>query len=143
LYSTFHTRNQQLLYTFYHHSLERPNFLQDVTQLTKNLPFYLLNLCDGIGWLWFLEKFIQSWRDFNIKIRKLSWRQQYRAWSDYMYMQSSLASYWWQRLITYGSSSVRAMRVHWHLSWPLCVFAFWDYRLFKLQGLQYKNGDNQ
>ena len=33
--------------------------------------------------------------------------QQYRAWSDSTDMQAGLTLYWWQRLITSGSSRVR------------------------------------
>ena len=33
--------------------------------------------------------------------------QQYRAWSDCTDVQSGLALYWWQRLITFGVSRIR------------------------------------
>ena len=34
--------------------------------------------------------------------------QQYRAWSDCTHVQAGLALYWWQRLITFASSRLKA-----------------------------------
>ena len=41
--------------------------------------------------------------------------QQYRAWSVYMDVQAGLAVYWWQRLITFGSSWIRVNSLLWNI----------------------------
>ena len=43
-----------------------------------------------------LSTFLELWRNQD-EVMKMA-RQQYRAWSDCMYVQASLALYWWLRL---------------------------------------------
>ena len=60
--------------------------------------------------IWFQQgKEYQFWRyqDENLKIVS----QNYRAWPDWTHVQADLALYWWQRLITFGSSRIR---YNWH-----------------------------
>ena len=38
--------------------------------------------------------------------------QQYRAWTDCTNVPAGLALYWWQRLITFGSSRLRVNKLH-------------------------------
>ena len=57
----------------------------------------------------------------DIKIRTWSWvSQQYRAWSDCMNVQACLALYWWQRLISLGSSRIR-FNIIFSPEWKTCI----------------------
>ena len=50
-----------------------------------------------------LQYHIQGYQDVHLKLD----RQQYKAWSDCMDVQAGMALYWWQMLITFGSSRIR------------------------------------
>ena len=50
--------------------------------------------------------FRNMYQDVNLKLVN----QHFRAWSESIYVQTGLAIYWWQRLITIGSS--RTIRVN-------------------------------
>ena len=52
---------------------------------------------------WNLRWYLQRLQDENFK----SVSQQYRAWSDCTDVQTGLTLYWWQTIITFGSSRVK------------------------------------
>ena len=54
----------------------------------------------------------------------INW-QQYRAWSDFMDVQADLSLYWWQRLITFGSSRIMVITV------IMYIFRFCQLRLLQ------------
>ena len=80
------------------------NFL--TLNLMNFLTLNLMNFLNGIIHLPFLElSVIIIW-----DIKNRTWKmvsQQYRAWSNCTDVQAGLALYWWQRLITFGSSKRR------------------------------------
>ena len=68
------------------------------TKITHTLLIFLR----GLVHLPFLKLYIINFEDIKIRLKLAS--QQYRAWSDCANVQSGLALFWWQMLITLGSS---------------------------------------
>ena len=86
-------------------SLESASKLSKCSNLHNILTLNLLKFLIGIIHLQFSDQSIMIFRDTKMRIWKFV-IQQYRAWSDCTALQTGLALYWWQRLITFGSSRI-------------------------------------
>ena len=74
------------------------------TVITLNLLNFL-NRIIHLSLLEMLGVSIIIFRDIRMKL-EVDEPTLYRTWSDYTNIQAGLALYWWQRLITFGSSRV-------------------------------------